>query len=185
VLSAGASVQEAYQQMTSDPLFQAPISYNQINPAEFTALLLPGGDGLRMHQYLDSAVLQQKVLEFFQLHKLVGAICHGILVLARTIDPQTGKSVLYGHKITVLPKSIDQLAYRLDSLLLKHGYIMYPSCVSDEARACLEHPDDLIRGPGLRAPFVVSDGNLVTSRYFSDAEVFAERIISELKQRVN
>jgi putative intracellular protease/amidase len=56
-----------------------------------------------MRQYLENAELQGKVLEFYQLGKLVGAMCHGILVLACTIDPQTGHSVLYGHKLTHYP----------------------------------------------------------------------------------
>jgi putative intracellular protease/amidase len=35
---------------------------------------------------------------------LIGAICHGVLVLARTIDPQTGRSLLFGHKVTAPPR---------------------------------------------------------------------------------
>jgi putative intracellular protease/amidase len=142
LISAGAKAQTAYEQMSRDPSFQQPIFYSAINPDNYDAILLPGGDALRMRQYLDSKPLQSKVLEIYLHGKLVGAICHGILVLARTIDPQTGRSILFGHKLTAKPKSIDLLAYRIDSLLIKHGYIMYPKCVSDEVRACLEHRDD-------------------------------------------
>ncbi len=66
---------------------------------------------------------RDKVLQFWQQGKLIGAICHGILVLTRTIDPQTGQSVLYGHKVTALPRSLDRFAYLLDSWFIKHGYI--------------------------------------------------------------
>jgi putative intracellular protease/amidase len=185
LLSAGAQAQQAYQQMLADPLYQHPISYAQINPSDYTALILPGGDGLRMRQYLQNTTLQEKVVELFHQHKLVGAICHGILVLARSIDPLTGKSVLYGHKLTVLPKSLDRLAYRLDSLTVKHGYIMYPNCVAEEVRSCLARQEDVIKGPGIRAPFVVSDGNLVTSRWYMDAGVFAERFVQQMQQRLD
>ncbi len=185
LLSASKKAQAAYQQMTQDQYFQHPIPYAEIDPDQFVALLLPGGDAPGVRQYLESPVLQNKVLQFWQQEKLIGALCHGLLVLARTIVPQTGRSVLYGHKVTTVPKSLDLLAYRFDRWFLKRGYIMYSSCVADEVCACLEHPDDYSPGPGILAPYVVSDGNLVTSRWYLDAEVFAERFVDELQQSMN
>ncbi|OGN94351.1 MAG: hypothetical protein A2Y88_01120 [Chloroflexi bacterium RBG_13_48_10] len=184
-ITSGAKARSAYQQMTQDSAYQHPIPYMDIEPNRYNALILPGGDALRMRQYLESAQLRSKVLEFWQQGKLIGAICHGILVLTRTIDPQTGRSVLYGHKVTALPKSLDRFAYRLDSWLVKHGYIMYSSCVAEEVRACLEHPEDFLTGPGFLAPFAVSDGNLITSRYYMDAKLFAERFVNELQHRMS
>jgi putative intracellular protease/amidase len=184
LVSAGTKARAAYEQLSHDLSFQHPISYSEIEPNQYEAILLPGGDAPRMHQYLENIELRSKVLEFCQYGKLVGAICHGILVLARTIDPQTGRSVLYGHKLTALPKSFDLFGYRIDSLFIKHGYIMYAKCVSDDVRAFLEHPDDLINGPGLFSPFVYTDGKLITSRWYMDADVFAARFVDELKHRV-
>ena len=137
-----------------------------------------------MRQYLESSVLQRKVLQFWQQGKLIGAICHGVLVLARTIDPQTGRSVLYGHKVTALPKSLDRAGYLLDSWLLRRGYVMYSCCVAEEVRACLERPEDLSNGPSILTPYVVSDGNLITSRWYMDAELFSERFADEFQQRL-
>jgi len=184
LLSASKNAQAAYQQMTQDQYFQHPIPYAEIDPDKYEALLLPGGDAPGVRQYLESPVLQRKVLQFWQKDKLIGALCHGLLVLARTIDPQTKRSVLYGHKVTALPKSLDRLGYRLDSWFLKHGYIMYSSCVAEEVCACLEHPGDYSPGPNIFAPYVVSDGNLVTSRWYLDAEVFAQRFADVLQQRI-
>jgi putative intracellular protease/amidase len=185
LISAGAKVKAAYQEMTQDPSYQHPVTYVEIDPDQYKALLLPGGDGLRMRQYLESQLLQSKVLQFFQQSKLIGAICHGMLVLARTINPQTGRSVLYGYKVTAPPKSLDRFGYLLDSWFIKHGYIMYPSCVADEVRACLKHKDDFSRGPGILAPYVVSDHNLITSRWYLDAELFAVRFTDELQQQLH
>jgi putative intracellular protease/amidase len=184
LLSAGSKAKIAYQHMTQDPSFQHPIPYAEIEPNQFEAILLPGGDGLRMKQYLESSVLQFKVLQFWLQGKLIGAICHGVLVLARTINPETGHSMLYGHKVTALPKSLDRLAYLLDSLLAKHGYIMYSSCVADEVRACLERDEDFSKGHGILTPYVVSDGNLISSRWYMDAELFAEYFTAELERRL-
>jgi putative intracellular protease/amidase len=184
LISASKKAQAAYQEMTQDQYFQHPIPYTEIDPDHYAALLLPGGDAPGMRQYLESPVLQSKVLQFWQKDKLIGAICHGLLVLARTIDPQTGHSMLYGHKVTAVPKSLDRLAYRFDSWFLKHGYIMYSSCVADEVRACLEYPGDYAPGPNMFSPYVFSDGNLVTSRWYLDAEVFAQRFADELQRRI-
>jgi len=184
LLSAGAKAQAAYQQMTQDPFYQRPIPYAEIDPNQYEGILLPGGDAPRMRQYLESSILQNKVLQFCQQDKLIGAICHGALVLARTIDPQTGRSVLYGHKVTALPKSLDRLAYLLDSWLVKYGYIMYSCCVAEEVRACLKHPEDFYKGPSILVPYVVSDGNLITSRWYVEAELFASRFAEVLQQRM-
>jgi putative intracellular protease/amidase len=61
---------------------------------------------------------------------------------------------------------------------------MYSDCVADEVRACLERPEDFATGPSILAPYVVSDGNLVTSRWYLDAELFAERFAEALEQRM-
>lgn len=185
LFSASTKVQATYQRMTEDSSYQHPIPYAEIEPSKYDALVLPGGDALRMRQYLDSTVLQAKVLQFWQQGKLIGAICHGMLVLARTIDPATGHSVLYGRKVTVLPKSLDQAVYFINSKLRKLGYVRYDKWVADEIRACLEKPDDFSSGPGLLAPYVVQDGNLITSRYYTDAEVFGDRFIKALGERLS
>jgi len=184
LLSASLKARAAYPEMTQDLAYQHPVPYAEIDPDRYQAILLPGGDTPPMRQYLESELLQRKVLQFWQRGKLIGAICHGMLVLARTIDPQTGRSVLYGHKVTALPKSLDRTGALLDSWLVKRGYLMYPRCVAEEVRACLEHPEDFSNGPGILVPYAVSDGNLITSRWYYDAELFAERFAEALEQRM-
>ena len=184
LLTASLNARKAYQIMTSDLAYLHPIPYDEINPSLFDGLLLPGGDGLRMHQYLDNSVLRDKVLQFWQMGKLIGAICHGVLVLARTIDPISGHSILYGRKVTAPPKSLDLAAYRFDAWLLKRGYIMYSSCVEDEVSAILARKEDLVHGPGMFSPFACTDGNLVTSRWYLDAEIFAEKFVNTQQKRM-
>ncbi len=185
LISASNNARTAYRQMLQDSSYQHPIPYMDIDPDRYEALLLPGGDALGMRQYLESTALQAKVLQFWRQKKLIGAICHGMLVAARTQDPHSGHSILYGHKVTAPPKVLDRFAYRFDSWLLKRGYIMYPQCVEDEVRASLERPDDLSSGPGFFSPYVVSDGNLVAARWYLDAELFAERFANILQQRLS
>jgi hypothetical protein len=46
---------------------------------------------------------------------------------------------------------------------------MNTDCVSDEVRKCLEREEDLVKGPGVRAPFALTDDNLVAGRWYMDA----------------
>ena len=183
-LGAGAKALAAYEQMTQEPAYQHPIPYAEIDPGRDQAILLPGGHSLGMRQYLESRELRNKVLQFWQQDKLIGAICHGMLVLTRTIDPQTGHSILYGHKVTALPQSLDRTAYLLNGRLLRRGYVLYSCYVAEEVRACLERPEDFYPGPGVMTRYVVSDGNLITARWSLDADLFAERFAEALEQRM-
>ena len=80
-------------------------------------LLLPGGHRARgMRSYLDSEVLQRLVVDAFRREILVAAICHGVLLAARTIDPATGRSVLYGRETTALTWELERRAWRLTRL---------------------------------------------------------------------
>jgi putative intracellular protease/amidase len=183
LLSASRLAREAYRAMTEDPAFGRPIPYERIDASRFQGLLLPGGDALGVRQYLDSPLLRSKVLQFSQQSKLIGAMCHGVLVLARTIEPRTGRSVVYGHKVTAPPKWLDRFAYLTDRWLLKHGYIMYERCVADEVRTCVQHPQDLSFGPSIFKPYVVRDGMFITSRWYLDAELFAQSFVEALGER--
>ena len=66
-----------------------------------------------MRRYLESGVLQGVVLDAFRRDMPVAAICHGVLLAARTTDPGTGKSVLYGRKRTCLTWSLERTAWRI------------------------------------------------------------------------
>ncbi len=183
-LGAGVKAQTAYRRMIQDPAFLHPIPYADIDPDQYQAILLPGGHSAGMRQYVESQVLQDKVLQFWQQSKLIGAICHGMLVLARTIDPLTGRSILYGYKVTALPQSVDRAGYLLNTRLLRRPYLMYSCYVAEEVRACLESPEDLSDGPSILVPYVVSDGNLITARYPVDVDLYSERVGEALEKHM-
>lgn len=93
-LMADSEAIEAYQQMVESEAFLNPISYSEIQTSEYDGIILPGGHDKGMKSYLESNVLQEKVVEFFVNQKIIGAICHGTVLAARSIDPRTRKSVL-------------------------------------------------------------------------------------------
>ena len=103
-LGAEAEPKLFYAEMSQNTNFQRPLAWNDVDTADFDGLLLPGGHAPRMRQYLGSELLRGKVADFCTLDRPLGAICHGVLVLARASDPSTGHSPLYGRRTTCLPK---------------------------------------------------------------------------------
>ncbi|MBK9792513.1 MAG: DJ-1/PfpI family protein [Sphingobacteriales bacterium] len=180
-LGAKKDAIEAYHLLLQSDEFQHPIKYNEIHPAEFDLLFLPGGHAKGMRQYLESKTLQQKVVEFFKLNKLVGSVCHGPLVLARSIDPATGKSVIYDYKITALTKSLEKLAYYLTKWKLGDYYRTYPAYVQDEIGNYLHDKNNFETGVSSFIPFLVEDRNLITARWPNDVEKLANKLAEKLK----
>jgi hypothetical protein len=80
------------------------------------------------------------VLAAFKARKPIGAICHGVLLLARSVDRQTGKSVLYGRKTTALTKPLEMSAWMLTRWCLKDYFRTYRQPVQDEVKTALAKP---------------------------------------------
>jgi len=113
MLRADANARAAYAELVGDAAFRAPLSYAQIRSADFGALLLPGGHAQGMREYLESASLQRVVAEFFDAGKPVAAICHGVVIAARSMSTRTGRSVLYGRRTTALTWKLERSAWLL------------------------------------------------------------------------
>ena len=142
---------------------------------EFDALLLPGGHAPGVRQYLGASRLQEQVAAFFARGRPVGAICHGVLLAARSRDPATGRSVLYERRTTCLTKYQEFLGYLATFWKLGRYYRTYPAYVQDEVKAALRYPDQFERGPltftsrdtetDSGPAFVVTDGRYVSARW--------------------
>jgi putative intracellular protease/amidase len=179
-----------YREMTHSEEFQNPIPWREIHPAEFDGLVLPGGHARGMRQYLGATVLRPKVAELWAMDRPVGAICHGVLVLARTIDPATGRSVIASRRTTCLPRYQERSAYLLTAWRLGRYYRTYPTYVEDEVVAALDNPSQFQRGPRTyirrgtatndSPAFVVEDGNYISARWPGDAYLFARRFLGIL-----
>ncbi|HUD15711.1 MAG TPA: type 1 glutamine amidotransferase domain-containing protein, partial [Acidimicrobiales bacterium] len=102
---------EFYRAMAESAAFADPVSWRSTDVSTFDGLVLPGGHAPGMRQYLGSPELQRQVAAFWALGRPIGAICHGVLVLARATDPTTGRSVLAGRRTTCLPKYMERGAY--------------------------------------------------------------------------
>lgn len=174
----------SYRELQDAMTYRNPLSWGSLRPEDFDGLILPGGHAPGMRQYLGSNVLQRKVATFWSLDRPVGAICHGVLVLARTIDPVTGRSVLHHERTTCLPKYMERSAFMLTAWKLGKYYRTYPAYVEDEVRAALSDPEQFVRGPRVlnargtltddRPAFVVGSGRYVSARWPGDAYLFGK-----------
>jgi putative intracellular protease/amidase len=176
---------EAYRELSTAPEFRSPVSWDGLDVLDFDGLLLPGGHAPGMRQYLGAEKLQRQVATFWATGRPVGAICHGVLVLARSVDPDTGRSVLADKRTTCLPKYMERGAYALTGWRRGRYYRTYPEYVQDEVIAALDSPAQFERGPRTASArgtadddthaFVVEDGNYVSARWPGDAYLFARR----------
>jgi putative intracellular protease/amidase len=192
-LGAAPEPKGYYAELTRDAAFTATLGWAELDPDEFDGLLLPGGHAPGMRQYLASPVLQRQVARFWATGRPVAAICHGVLVLARTADPATGRSVLAERRTTCLPKYMERSAYLGTAWRLGRYYRTYPAYVEDEVRGALNDPaSQFQRGPRVltrrgtatndSAAFVVQDANYLSARWPGDAYLFGRRLAGLLAE---
>jgi putative intracellular protease/amidase len=180
-----------YRELEATAAFRAPLRWRDVDVGAYDALVLPGGHAPGMKQYLEGEALRALVLDFWRLGRPVGAICHGVLVPARTIDPATGRSILHGRRTTCLPKYMERGAWLVTAWRRGRYFRTYPTYVEDEVRAVLAQPADFVRGPRAlfsrgtdthdRGAFVVEDGAYVSGRWPGDAYLFAKRLLARLE----
>ena len=179
-----------YEEMTRSPEFQKPVPWESLKPADYDALVLPGGHAPGMRQYLGSAALQDRIAGFWRTPMPIGAICHGVLALARSKDG-AGKSVLHSAKTTCLTRPMERTAYFITAWRLGKYYRTYPEYVEDEVKSALADPAaQFTRGPRAlisrgtdtddRPAYVVEDGRYVSARWPGDAYLFAKKLLERL-----
>ena len=191
LLKARKDAVEAAQAMCRSAQFCSPASYNAVRAQDFDALLLPGGHDKGVKEYLESEILQTLVVSFFKHNLPVAAICHGVVLAARSIDPDTGESVIAQRKSTALLKSQEKAAFNLTRLWLGDYYLTYPGLtVEDEVTAALDKASNFLAGPRpiqrdsiakLNRGFTVRDGNYLSARWPGDAYSFSVEFLKMLE----
>ncbi|HEY2215198.1 MAG TPA: type 1 glutamine amidotransferase domain-containing protein [Acidimicrobiales bacterium] len=157
VLRANGPARAAYVELLGASEFLHPLRWSGIDLNEVDGLLLPGGHRARgMRQYLESPILQKVTVNAFARNMPVAAVCHGVLLAARSIDPNTGRSVLYGRRTTALTWSLEHRAWtvaRLTRFWDRNYYRTYDEAsgqppgymsVQQEVTRALAAPDDFL-----------------------------------------
>ncbi|MBE9548332.1 MAG: DJ-1/PfpI family protein [Proteobacteria bacterium] len=191
VLGARQDAVDAYVEMEKCDAFCQPLKYSEANAADFDALHLPGGHDKTVRPYLESIILQKLVAGFFAAGKPVAAICHGVVLAARSKDPETGKSVLEGYQTTALLKSQELTGYNLTRLWMKDYYLTYPEItVEDEVRSVLADQQQFHKGPTpllrddekhLNRGFALRDRNYLSARWPGDLYTYSLEFIKMIE----
>ena len=211
LMRANADARAAYTRMQDDPAYRAPLSWAQIRREDFDGLLLPGGHRARgMREYLESETLKRLVADFFAAGLPVAAVCHGVLLAARS-RAADGRSVLFGRRTTALPWALERAAWRVGRIVRfwdPNYYRTYEDgagkpegymSVEQEVTRALANPSDFVDVPrsdpnyrqktsGMvrdtlddeRPAFVVRDGNYISARWPGDVHTFAKRFAQML-----
>ena len=213
LLRADRNGREAYRAMTADAAYRAPLAWDDVREADFDGLLLAGGHRARgMREYLESAVLQSLVTAFFAADKPVAAICHGVLLAARS-RAASGRSVLFGRRTTALTWNQERTASAIARItrfwdpLYYRTYVEQPGqpagymSVQQEVTRALARPQDFLDVPvddpdhrlktlgttrdsptDARPAFVVTDGRYVSGRWPGDVHTFAKTFARVLEE---
>jgi len=214
LMRANSDARIAYAAMEQDPAFKNPLPWRQVRRADFDGLLLPGGHRARgMREYLESEVLQNLVAEFFAAGLPVAAVCHGVLLAARSRAAHD-RSVLYGRRTTALTWAFERKASQVGRVVRfwdPHYYRTYRDrpgepkgfmSVQQEVTRELARPEDFVDVPpdasnyrrktsGMvrdtsdddSAAFVARDGNYVSARWPGDVHTFAKTFAAMLAER--
>jgi putative intracellular protease/amidase len=196
-LATNSDGMRAFKRMIASPEFKHPILWSQIPDieGELDAIYVPGGhysgeygSGLNIYrdgttgvrQLIESEELQTLVGKMHSQGKLIAGICHGVLLLGRSIDPRTGRSIVESRRITALPRRSEEFAIAVTRKTLGRYYQTYDTTVQEELSRLVgpngrfaPGPTTLIKdGPGnLGFGFVIVDNNLVTGRWQGDAHL--------------
>lgn len=191
ILRARKDARMAYAEMEEDQAFCSPTKYGDLKESDFDAIFLPGGHDKGVKEYLESKILQDLIAQFFKSNKPVAGVCHGIILIARSSDKETGKSVIANYKTTSLLKTQELAAFNLTRLWLGDYYLTYPEITTqDEVTSLLENEANFVEGPrpiskdridNLKGGFVVRDRNYVSGRWPGDLYSLTTEFIKMLK----
>ncbi|HTV85342.1 MAG TPA: type 1 glutamine amidotransferase domain-containing protein [Dyella sp.] len=211
LLRANHDARRDHAALVTDAAFGAPLRWDALHAGAFDGLLLPGGHCARgMRSYLESKLLKNLVAEFFAADKPVAAICHGVLLAARS-QRSDGRSVLYGRRTTGLTWALEKSAWSLTRITRFWDPDYYRTyretsdqpagymSVQQEVSRVLADPADFLDVPkgapqyGRKASglvrdsdaddtpaFIVRDGHYLSARWPGDVHRFAREFAAML-----
>lgn len=194
LLMTRSKVLRFYDEMLKTQAFQKPLSYEEINTNNILGMVFPGGHGEGIKSMLESSILQQKVVECFAQNKVIAALCTGVLAVARSIDPQTKKSVLFNRKTTAVTRWMELTGWYLTKYFFNNYYRIYPETAQDEIQKLLKNPEQFLSGKARLIPtqfsskflsgqFIVKDGNYLSGRWPGDCYRFSLELIQIVKKQ--
>ena len=188
LMRANADARRAHAAMEQDPAFQHPLSWRQVRREDFDGLFLPGGHRARgMREYLESEVLQKLVAAFFAADLPVAAICHGVLLAARSRSADGNRSVLFGRRTTALTWALERKGWQVGRIVRfwdPNYYRTYEDgadkptgymSVQQEVTRALARPQDFVDVPADAPDYRRKASGMVRDTFDDDRPAFVVR----------
>lgn len=188
LMRANADARQAYSAMLLDEAFKKPLKWADVRAQDFDGLLLPGGHRARgMRQYLESEVLQKLVAQFFAADKPVAAICHGVLLAARSRTADGKHSVLYGRRTTALTWALERAGWKVGRIVRfwdPNYYRTYEDkpgepegfmSVQQEVTRALARPEDFLDVPAGAPDYRRKTSGMTRDTFGDDRAAFVVR----------
>ena len=183
-MRADANGIAAYRDLEASGDLSRSVPYASLVAADFDGLLLPGGHCPDMRPYLEDVTLHNFVRAFAATGKPVAAVCHGVVLAARS-------GILTSKRVTALPHWMESLAFNLTRLWMGNYYRTYSNTTvqAEVSAACgefLAGPKSLTRDSmsNLDAGFTVRDGSLLTARWPGDAHQLGSEFVRLLNETI-
>ena len=142
---------------------------SDINPDDYDAILLAGGQG-PMYTFFNDEILHTFVVDFYESGKPTAVVCHATCILLKT-KTSDGKLLVDGKTWTGFANSEEDYA---DNYV---GQAIQPFRIEDEARK-LGSTNFIVQNAFSR--HAVRDGNLITGQQQYSSGKAAERVIEVL-----
>ncbi|KAH7136342.1 class I glutamine amidotransferase-like protein [Dactylonectria macrodidyma] len=193
LLGAKKTVVQDYAKMIASEECQHPLSWSapdfSLDP--FSLVFIPGGHDKAVQQIIDSTVVHALLADYFPKTrkpdgvKAIGAICHGVLVLANAKGADD-HSVISDCCTTTLPARFEQVAYWGTRMFLGDYYKTYghgSENVEHSVRKILKDPAKQYRNSIGLSSFVVEDDqyNYISARFPGDTVEMARKMIDLVK----
>ena len=160
-------ISKRYEDRSFMNLLRNTSKISEMNAADYDAIYLTGGHGV-MFDFPTSASLAVLIAEFYELNKIVSAVCHGPaglleVKLSNGDYPIKGKDVTgFSWKEEVLAKRDQAVPFSLEEELQKRGGKYSKALVPFTSH-------------------VVTDGRLITGQNPGSAKAVGEAVVEALK----
>jgi putative intracellular protease/amidase len=161
---AGAA-QRAYLESVKDVL-KSPIRLEDVNPAAYDAVFIPGGHGPMQDLAVNPDVARILAAMLPDNNKVVASLCHGPAAFLAAGDAE-GNWLFKGRKLTAFTDEEEKQAGLADNA---------PWLLEDRLRA----GGAIFESASAWSSHVVVDGNLITAQNPASAEAAGEAILAKL-----
>ncbi|MEL6972970.1 MAG: type 1 glutamine amidotransferase domain-containing protein [Bacteroidota bacterium] len=167
VISLGYLQQDSFQQL----LANTP-SFASLNPADYYAIFLVGGQG-PMYTFKGNTGLQKLFADFYESGKPSAAVCHSTTLLLEA-KTSGGDLVVAGKTWTGFADAEEQFA---DQAV---GQRIQPYWIESEARK-LENTTFKVAAPF--SSYAIADGNLITGQQQNSGAAAARLLVEQLENK--